>query len=125
MAAQFFTPVDYLCKDAFTALLVSLEQRYSVLKIDAVNDLGKGWKIKYNSVSGVTSYVGEKCDTYFQCISNFALARDGCIYIINEKGRMFKIETIINEDDDDDTNDSNDNTSSWAWIADIIESIVC
>ena len=81
-------------------------------------------------MSGVSSYVGEKCDTYFQCISNFALARDWCIYLINEKGRMFKIETNRNEDDeydddeygDGDTNDSNDNTSSWAWIADIIES---
>lgn len=57
LSTQFFTPADYFFKDAFTALVVSLEQRYSVLKIDTVTDLGKGWKLGVGAVRGVDGFI--------------------------------------------------------------------
>lgn len=62
--------------------------------------------LKYDPESGLVSFVGKRNAGHFRCRGNGALARDGCIYAVNQEGRVLRIRTR--------TDDSA--TDAWEWV---------
>ena len=52
--------------------------------------------VKYDPINDITSFVGERADTYFYGCGGGILGRDGCIYAPVRCGRVLKINTTNN-----------------------------
>jgi hypothetical protein len=64
--------------------------------------------MKFDPVSLVTSYVGEKHNNDFECLGEGALASDGCIYAMTGQFEVLKIDT-------------NKNKMSWALVGNKVD----
>ena len=52
--------------------------------------------VKYDPINDVTSFVGEEANKDFGCNGNGVLARDGCIYALDEDCEVLEIDTTHN-----------------------------
>ena len=51
--------------------------------------------LKYDPINNIASFVGEEAEENFECCSNGALGRDGCIYAVANNS-VLKIDTVNN-----------------------------
>ena len=75
--------------------------------------------LKYDPINYITSFVGEEDEEDFDCRGDGVLRRDGCIYALNNAGRILKIDTTNNSHCFSIQLDR-DEEYGWSWIDPIL-----